>query len=92
MTTQPDMLDLAADDPPLYPEPAEAVEVGIALVLDVLAEQADALTTLAGQVATLQRELTELREDVRPALEAVAQLGPMAEKMAQGGILGMLRS
>lgn len=80
------MSDTATEEAAAYPaEPAEAVEVGIALVLDVLSD-------LAGELAEVRRELAELRGDVAPAIEAVAQLGPMAEKMAQGGLLGMLRS
>jgi hypothetical protein len=69
----------------------EAIGAGIVAVLDAVADVAADLSTLLVQVAELRSEVAEVRAEVAPIIEAATQLGPMADKLAAGGLMGLLR-
>ncbi len=81
--------DLASDNP---------VEVVGAVLLDALADLAEdvkgaraEVIALRAEVIALRAELAEVRAEVTPVIEAVREMGPMAEKLATGGLLGLFR-
>ncbi len=43
------------------------------------------------EVIDLRSDLTEIRAEVAPVIASVQELGPMAEKLATGGLLGLFR-
>lgn len=63
---------------------AEYHQVATTVVLDAIIE-------LSEQIAGLRAEVAELRERVEPAIVAVEEMGPLAEKLATGGLMGLLR-
>ncbi len=89
-----DMLDRAADDYDLTDDgystitdtnvEAEAVAAGLDVVLAAVLDVGEKVDAIAARIDALEAE-------VRPLVEAAKQLGPMAEKMAQGGLMGLLR-
>jgi hypothetical protein len=62
---------------------AETIAAGLVAVLDAVSE-------LAAEVSTLRAELAEVRAEVAPIIEAAGQLAPMADKLAAGGLMGLL--
>ncbi len=71
---------------PIGPDPGaiEAVTAGLDVVLA-------AVLDVTEKVDAIARKIDALEAEVRPLVEAAKQLGPMAEKMAQGGLMGLLR-
>lgn len=70
---------------PLDVDEAEALGAGMVAMLDALADIDRKLDALVARVEVLA-------EEVRPAIEAVSAMGPMAEKLAAGGgLMGLFR-
>jgi hypothetical protein len=72
-------------------EPAEVLEAGLVVVLDAIADLAAKVVELDAKVGAVEAKLDGLIAETGPAIEAVKELGPMAEKLATGGLLGLFR-